>query len=231
MLLKNFASKLDQSSDKHWVHQTGRDGESKELSIRDVAVQKHFYGKISKLENALAEQEGIAAGVFKSVLGGSSPNEASDAISRFVWLQTFRTRSLRLAIKSAFEQLMAEFTSSSNQANLVSKIKARAKENLDEMLLSELPAQIYSNRPVLEELLRVPKFKEIVIESSMTQLLGQKIADIFSKLFTHLLNTDFLNRIIQETQVLALENWSVMKLRQCISNLRNCWRKSSPITV
>ena len=205
MLLKNFASKSDQSTDKHWVHQTGKSGESKEVSIRDVAVQKHFYGKVASLESALAEQEGLAAGVFKLILSGSSPDDMSDEVSRFVWLQTFRTKSLRLAIKTAFEQLMAEFTSSASQENLGSKIRARARENFDEMLFSELPNQLYSDKLVLEEMLRVPKFREIMIEASAAQLSGQKIVDILSKLFPHLLNTDYLNRIVQETHVSALE--------------------------
>ena len=84
MLLNRFASRTE--GKKHWIWQTGQDGQSREISTRDAAVGSLFYGESSTgVERALSEVESRIATVLRRLdEAGESLSEFAPEIRRFV---------------------------------------------------------------------------------------------------------------------------------------------------
>ena len=182
MLLKNFASSRDERNEKVFSFQIGVDGKASEFSTKNVAVEKYFYGKEFNTEEQLSEIEAAADNAFQSIISGDNPNKHSDLLRKFIWLQSLRTRGIKLAFHEAFKNVVAEFSSSATKTNLQRRIEQRILNEFDEIIAKELPLQLPSERIVFQELMATPGFKRIAQEGMIAKLVKDNVTEILSRL-------------------------------------------------
>ena len=136
-LINNFASRSERA--KKWVWQFRRGVDPKELSTRDVAVAKYFYGgSQTGLEGQLGKLETRIAPVILAVIGGDPPSLHSEDLARFIYFMCARPRSLRIASADAATEMLTSFVSEKHEPRireiLESKLEPEYEQRVDDYL-------------------------------------------------------------------------------------------------
>ncbi|WP_082477474.1 DUF4238 domain-containing protein [Methylobacterium sp. Leaf93] len=121
-LLNRFASKADPKKNKFKIWVIPKLGEPRELSTKDVAVKKKMYGLDPDLEDRLSEKEGDWAHIFREIANGQNPNDFSADLSNLIWLQAWRTRSIRMRFEDLILNLLTEMRDQIYKINFIEKI-------------------------------------------------------------------------------------------------------------
>jgi hypothetical protein len=142
-LLNRFASRVE--GDKHWIWQISRDAGAQELSTRDVAVSRGFYGgRADGVEDALVEVESRFAAALACMDDRHPPEAFADGLRQFAWMMAVRTRAIREQFAAAFDMLLAEFGKWSNRVDANSSAGQQLRARLDqeiEKAIQKLPPQ------------------------------------------------------------------------------------------
>lgn len=100
-LLKRFSSRSQ--GKKSWIWQVSHEDDPVEISTRDAAVTRDFYGGPSSgVEDAFATAETRFADVLAAIESGDSPQLHQKELREFIWTLVVRTR--------AFRQQFAQFS-------------------------------------------------------------------------------------------------------------------------
>jgi hypothetical protein len=150
VILNRFSSWRDLKKRKYktWSYQV--DGYVSEISTKDIALEKYFYGKENSiLEDRFSEVESKLGTVLTAIDQGASLVENSNFLSKYAWIQTIRTRSFR----DVFTQTLSEFLKNSAKSTQSEQARKRFIETGRKLLAEEFkkltPWQMEYARKVL----------------------------------------------------------------------------------
>lgn len=105
LLLKRFSSRSQ--GKKSWIWQVSQDADPVEISTRDAAVTRDFYGSPgSEVEDAFAAAETRFADVLSRIDSGESPQRYHKELREFSWTLVARTRAFRQQFAQFFDGLL-----------------------------------------------------------------------------------------------------------------------------
>ena len=156
-LLNRFASKAE--GDTRWVWRIGRDASVRELSTRDVAASRRFYGS-GRLEHALQDAEGPFSRVLADIARGQPPEAFSEELRQLVWTQAARTRAAREQFATAANDLLSEFAAFSETGDARDAAVRQVHLLFDEQLEKAVATLPANHRRWALDLLRVPAIRE-----------------------------------------------------------------------
>lgn len=175
-LLNRFASRRE--GRKAWVWQFDRT-RARELSTKDVAVSRDFYGgPASTLEDDLAEHEGAWASALGEVerTGDCRPN--IEALRAFVWTLAIRGRAIRSQLGALPVRIVQRALTPERALLLQEQSKARMLERLEGDLSSlwdALPPDIAA--AVRAKLASDPDLERQIREQMMQIVPSLEVAD------------------------------------------------------
>jgi len=143
VLLNRFCSRSEPQENKYWIWTFGPSTGAKEISTKDVAVSKYFYGKpASGLEDKFGDVEKQLGATFAAIDRGAPVQNFKEKLSNFAWIQAWRTRSIRSRVVNAFSDVLGGLRDSvdSNEARL--SLIARNERLIDEKFQTIPAAQI-----------------------------------------------------------------------------------------
>lgn len=138
LLLRRFASKRD--GDKFWIWQVPLQGPPIEISTRDTAVAKGFYGaEETGVEAAFAKMESTFSTALNEIEAGGSTRSHEDILRQMVWTLAFRTRAFRDQFSGKVGRLMSAVLDSEE---LFRGFQTIAERQLSEIKPVELQADM-----------------------------------------------------------------------------------------
>lgn len=115
-LLKRFASRS--LGKKSWIWQVPQEGDPVEISTRDAAVARDFYGSPgSGVEDAFANAETRFAEVLSRIDSGEPPQQHHEDLRELAWTLVARTRAFRQQFAQFFDGLLERALDSVTQPN------------------------------------------------------------------------------------------------------------------
>ncbi|MBY2932699.1 DUF4238 domain-containing protein [Rhizobium leguminosarum] len=168
MLLKRFASKLSADGDKHFIWRYEKGEAPREISTKDAAVAKDFYGEDDdELENSFVALEGAHSSALREIDAGSFAFESRSVfLADMVWLLAMRTQANRGMMHGSVQAAMRE------TARQLPSPRARRfmKRSMDQKWgehFAQLPEhqRFFLGLPEAQEMLRVAK-KQFFEETS-----------------------------------------------------------------
>ena len=131
-LLKGFNSKLSQDKAFVWYYLNGNS--PIEVSIRDIALEKSFYGEPGdeSLDSLITEKEKAFADVLDQVRNNKViQNNQINTLSEFVGNMVIRTRHVRKGITEGMGKLIKMTSSNlSNPAKVIPFLKSNIKNDI-----------------------------------------------------------------------------------------------------
>lgn len=160
-LLNRFASRS--RKDTHWIWQLSPDREPCEISTRDAAVARWFYGESSTgVEESFGAFEATWAAALRAIDEGEPPQRHAPELSQLVWTLSIRTRAMR----EQFTQRMGDAIDIAGQLmrsdDTRSLLRRQARKEWNDLVDRELakrfaPHQVEALRPVFQS----PAVKEL----------------------------------------------------------------------
>lgn len=169
MLLKGFASKSDPENAKFWIWQVRPSHPPIEISTKDAAVEKNFYGGDQALESRLSEFESANSKVVEQLLAGEEPNNLSSQIELFVWSQAVRTKAIRDEFISAAIHLLETTARSIYSSTFKESVSARVHADFETLIAENSSNLPLIQRITLEELVKVPDARNLILDSLVAQ--------------------------------------------------------------
>ncbi|MEX0808616.1 MAG: DUF4238 domain-containing protein [Dongiaceae bacterium] len=138
-LLNRFASKSNEKKKIFKIWEISKSSLPRLMSTRNVGFERDFYGgEDTGIEVAFSKEESNFGQVLTDIDRGRSPSELNDELTRFVWLQTIRTRALRLQFESLGQLLFDMLQEDEVVLALVDKIKSDFITNQDRHIEAEI---------------------------------------------------------------------------------------------
>lgn len=143
-LLSRFASRRE--GRKSWVWQISRDGSGIEISTRDAAVAKDFYGgPVTGVEDDFEKAEQQYSQALSAIESGGKIEDYRDTLRELVWTLAIRTRALRHqfteTVANLTNKIVESVSSRSAQDTLIEGVRARLLGKFEEEL-SILPSEL-----------------------------------------------------------------------------------------
>lgn len=113
-LLNRFSSRSEPKRGIYWIWWHPTDGESKEVSTRDVGLGKFFYGKEVDLEEQFAVIEGQLGSALAAIDQSGCTDDYEVFLNDYTWVQAIRTRSFRERFRQTAERV---FVGAANKAH------------------------------------------------------------------------------------------------------------------
>ena len=205
MLLKKFKSKSDEYNKKHWIYQISKNGHVVETTTSNVALEKYFYGKEDEVESLLANIEGEADQILKSIIEGTDPNKFSKPLHDFLWLHSLRTRAAKLAILQAFSSAIGNLFESASDTNLTDRITSRLLNNFEDIVSKELPLRPPSEQIVFEEFMNTPGFTRIAQDAMIGMILKENVVSLIQRLFASIGTSGIIEESMRTGHQAAIE--------------------------
>ena len=137
-LLNRFACRRE--GDKRWIWQISRRGAPKEISTRDAAVSRDFYGgHKTGLENALSDIETPLHNVLVAIDSGSPLESHAQELRQLVWSLALRTAALRGQFEQTATNMLDILVEAATDEKLRSGVMDHFEKNLDELVLEQMP--------------------------------------------------------------------------------------------
>jgi len=111
LLLNRFASRVEQKKKKKicWVWQVTKKGNPKEISTKDTALSKYFYGKSETgVEDAFGNIETRFSQILSAIDRNECPDNYHQELNFILWLFYTRTRSLRDNLGDSVERILGQ---------------------------------------------------------------------------------------------------------------------------
>jgi hypothetical protein len=106
-LLTRFSSR--RVGEKAWVWQYARDADPVEISVKDAAVSKYFYGRASPVDRGFTDLEPGFAACLKALDEGPRLCDGEmEILTLLVWTLAVRTRAIRMELLELYDLLMEE---------------------------------------------------------------------------------------------------------------------------
>ncbi|MBX3353005.1 MAG: DUF4238 domain-containing protein [Phycisphaeraceae bacterium] len=179
-LLRNFASR--RQSQKRWVIQFTRESEPREISTRDAAVARDFYGVgDDTLERALSAHESEHAVVVAKVLGGEDPQRFGEALGSMIRLLAYRSRMFREGFLEGASGALREIASTATRENISNFVEQNFERVLEDMrckMPGLPPEQQQVLQPVLSEPALVAELKRQFARHCRTRRGAEGLASV-----------------------------------------------------
>jgi hypothetical protein len=133
-LLNRFASQSDPERDLYRIWWHVRDADSKEVSTRDVALEKYFYGKEGDVEGQLAKIESRLGGVLGAIDQSTSTIGHEKFLNDYAWVQAIRTRSFRDRFRRTTEKVLRTTADEAHTDDAKSSLLRAADRQIAELL-------------------------------------------------------------------------------------------------
>lgn len=222
VLLNRFASWSDPGRNKHKVWRYLKDGSCIEVSTKDIAVRKNFYGNNNILEDALNVEEGHLAHVLRCLEDSENPTTFSKYISRFVWLQSFRTLSFRVRLEDMLQKGLAELSRSTDGQGFRVAFRNKAFQKIHQSISRmSLPEYLELSREIrfIGLVDYINKSVEAVIENGVAAAEMQNIlsamlsSGVIEEAGGKSLNSTLAQALVEQDVPAAwrLENWELWK--------------------
>jgi hypothetical protein len=182
VLQKGFASKVE--GEKVWTIQATRGSPPIEVSTKDSAVGKFFYGKDKSVEKALSELEGRLASILRNLFADEDPDKYATQLSHLLWVQAFRTKAMRENMVGAFRRVLESAFSEANRFEFFSNLRLQALANIDALIGEEAGTLPLRNRIILEEAIKVPSLRDMLADGICSHLANAGVVDFISRMLT-----------------------------------------------
>ncbi|MFC1574865.1 DUF4238 domain-containing protein [Gemmatimonadota bacterium] len=168
-LLNRFASR--RKGEKAWIWQYSPSEGPVEISTKDAAVSKHFYGRAdSAVEDAFATIEGRLDSVLSRVQEGEDPNSLDSELRILVWTLAVRTRALRSHLKDLGQATLPGMSQILTDARFHELVVRELRSNLDQMISEGLADRSFILRLIVRVLLKVPWIRAGVLRIAERQI-------------------------------------------------------------
>lgn len=214
LLLRRFASRIE--GKKAWVWQYRQPAKPIEISTKDAAVGRFFYGKPETgIEDALTPHEVKTAELFTALDKGADPNQFTEDLQRLVWLLYVRTKSFRRRLLKAsngfVEVLLDELCSGENELKLRKKILPRMDAQFLEKARA-LPYQqqkyLLANRRLLMAKMPLRSFVEEIVSGFLAEWSGASEEAVESGQIKGM--QGLLPEFSENTDFLEVQNWKLV---------------------
>lgn len=144
-MLNRFASRMCDGKHFIWLLRAGK--AACEVSTRDAAVGKYFYGRPeTQIEERLGPVETAQSGIIRRIEAGDDPNDYSSEISELVWTLAIRTNALRSSFANSGQQMIDALSESAQSPDAAGAMKAEvsmlAAKEIDRLFPGLSPAQM-----------------------------------------------------------------------------------------
>jgi hypothetical protein len=141
VLLNRFSSRSEPAEAKYWVWTFSQASQIKEVSTKDVAVSKYFYGNpIAGLEDKFSVVERELGKTLSAIDSGDSPQTFKNRLSNFAWMQAWRTRSFRTRFSNTFSEMMIGLSNGVHSQAAKQHLIVEAERYVEEKF-KEIPAE------------------------------------------------------------------------------------------
>ena len=182
VLLRRFASRTSEDSDKAFIWQISKTRPPIEISIRDAAVGRDFYGLDGELEGQFGSLEGELGIVLRSIESGADPQTHAELLRRYVWVQSMRTKAIKDQLNSLWRSTMGEFKRSAETANLVERLTHEITTRFDELADAHMQALPLSEQILYRNMLAVPHFRQMALDAMTHKMVTSDIATIVARM-------------------------------------------------
>lgn len=222
VLLNRFASWSDPDRNKYKIWRYWRNSAALEVSAKDIAVRKNFYGDNDLLENALSIEEGHLANVFRHLEDGKDIEMFAEDLSRFVWLQSFRMLSFRSRLSGTFRSGLAEMARSTSGRSFQLGFRNKAFQKINEYI-SQMSLDDYLELSYNTRFIGLYEFIKLIIESYvLSGSAAAEMQDLFSAMLSSGIVEDSGEEALNKTLAQALSergvpaawqlrNWAICK--------------------
>ena len=136
-LLNKFASRSQGPT--FWIWQIRADGATAEVSTRDAAVSRMFYGaRELGIESKYDLQENIISPIISAIISGESPSSHHEKLRVFLYHLSVRTRAARGQLARAFHDMMSLIESVGSTPKYKTLFIASLNNNFYEHLFSAM---------------------------------------------------------------------------------------------
>ncbi len=177
LLLRGFASNISKDKVLVWYFRKGED--PIEVSTKDIALEKNFYGKPGEgsLDETITDKEkDFANAINRARKGDELTVEEFDILIRFVENLIIRTRHLRKGLTQGVDKLSNMFINNISDPGKVSSLLKN--EDMKNMLRRSLEDKIGTNNPtVIEGIIR-----DLEKNPEKLAVIGKLFARIFKQI-------------------------------------------------
>jgi len=176
LLLNRFASRVEQKKKKKicWVWQVTKKGNPKEISTKDTALSKYFYGKSETgVEDAFGNIETRFSQILSAIDRNECPDNYHQELNFILWLFYTRTRSLRDNLGSSMERVLGLIPDIAKTVPFKDQVVKQGKQHFSDPVQIELLSQ---RLPLEKRAL----FINIMGNPSIQELMAQQIEQFIS---------------------------------------------------
>ena len=196
MFLKQFASRSEANNDKYFIWQFSKSLPPVEISTKDAAVGKNFYGDTEQLKSAFNVLETSASEALHRINSGEDLVHFYDVLRKFVWTQSLRTKAIKEQFHSAISAVLVEFSGTAKESKLAERIRDRVIRQFDELVTSDIARQPLSERIVLEEMMLVPEVRKLALDAALKKMASSDVQAVLTRLITTVGDSGFIGQLV-----------------------------------
>lgn len=220
VLLKRFASKI--VGDKYWIWKFRPGTDAIEVSIKDAAVSKNFYGgEETGVEAKLSDFEGLYGTIFRDLAEGRDPNELASELKRMVRDLALRTSSFRLRLRETLALTLQRVGELPSDRQIEERILIEFESNPGKFLEEPL-RKLMKGMPIKPEWLLKSRIFLWLVKRALRRLLPKHFRAIHQKAVEGIRQGDVAQRIVQDVQLCKLVEISPLLDRFDPSSWRVC---------
>lgn len=211
VLLNRFSSRSESGKRKrkYWIWQIGKDSPPREVSTRDTALSKFFYGKPETgVEDAFQKHETSFSKILREIDKDVEPDNYHQELNDILWLFYVRTRALRENFGDGFNLLLNHIPDLSNTQQFKAQVFERLKTQLCdpkkiEQLVERLPPE---KRAVFSAVMAAPQHQEAMRQLIEKMLKTADLTPLVETFVSGVKKEDIVAKSTKEAHVNALSN-------------------------
>lgn len=187
-LLKHFASRRE--GKKAWVWVYRKADAPREVSVGDVGVASHFYGRPETgVEDGLVEIENQHSAIVTQLLAGEDPNAMGRPLCEAIWLMAVRTQNLRGTWDDMVTKGLDAMVESAGTESAARALKRQLDSSFDEELDTLLNQLGPMGDGIREQLVANPQLRDVILSTVAAELeslnLSEAFGSILNEAFEH----------------------------------------------